>query len=51
MNSKDSKRPKSYTLLLDLEDKIDLQRSDRYAALSDISMHYTRKNIKVIPKQ
>ena len=33
-------------LLLNLSDKINLKRSDKYAALSNLSIYYTWKNIK-----
>ena len=35
-----------YRLLLNLSDKIDLKRRDKYVALSNLSIYYTRKNIK-----
>ena len=33
-------------MLLNFSDKINLKRSDRYVALSNISIYYTRKNTK-----
>ena len=33
-------------LNLNLPDKINLKRSDKYVALSNLSMYYTWKNIK-----
>ena len=46
MNSKNSKTSIPYRLLLNLTDKTNLKRSDKYVALSDLSIYYTRKNIK-----
>ena len=36
----------SHRLLLNLSDKIDLRTSDKYVALSNLSIYYTWKNIK-----
>ena len=36
MNSKNGKRSDTYRLLLNLLDKIELKRSDRYVALSNL---------------
>ena len=47
MNSGNSKTSKSYRTLLNLLDKINLQRSDKYVALSNLSIYYTLKNIKI----
>ena len=44
MNSENSKTPESYRLLLDLSDKINLSRSDKYIALSNLSTYYAWKN-------
>ena len=41
MNSKNSKKSNSHRLLLNLLDKINLKPSDKYTALSDISICYT----------
>ena len=41
MNSKNSKISEPYRLLLNLEDKINLKRSDKYIDLSNLSMFYT----------
>ena len=41
MNSKNSKTSEPYRLLLNLEDKINLKRSDKYIDLSNRSMFYT----------
>ena len=46
MNSKNSKTSEPHRPLLNLADKIDLKRSDKYVALSNLSMYYTWKNIK-----
>ena len=46
MNSKDSKTSDAHRLLLNLTDKIDLRRKDKYIALSNLSIYYTWKNIK-----
>ena len=35
-----------HRLLLNLSDKINLKRSDKYVALWNISIYYTHKNIK-----
>ena len=46
MNSENSKTSDPHRLLLNLTDKINLNRSDKYAALSSFSIYYTWKNIK-----
>ena len=46
MNSKNSKTSDLYRLLLNLKNKIDLKRKDKYIALSNLSIYYTWKNIK-----
>ena len=52
MNSKNSKTSEPHRLLINLADKTDLKRSDKYVALSNLSMYYTWKNTKkVIKKQ
>ena len=48
MNSKNSKISDPHRLLLNLTDKINLRRSDKYVALSNLSMYYTLKNIKKV---
>ena len=45
MNSKKSKTSDLRRLLLNLIDKIDLRREDKYIALSNLSIYYTWKNI------
>ena len=46
MNSKNSKISDPHRLLLNLTDKIDFRRKDKYIALSNFSIYYTWKNIK-----
>ena len=46
MNSKNSKTSDPHRLLLNLTDKIDLRRKDKYIALSNLSIYYTWKNRK-----
>ena len=46
MNSENSKTSDPQILLINLPDKINLKRSDKYVALSNLSSYYTRKNIK-----
>ena len=46
MNSENSKTSDPHRLLLNLSDKINLKRSDKYVALSNLSIYYTWKNIK-----
>ena len=41
MNSKISKISDAHRLLLNLTDKINLKRSDKYVALSNLSIYYT----------
>ena len=45
MSYKNSKTPNPHRLLLNLSDKINLKRSDKYVALSNLSIYYTWKNI------
>ena len=45
MNSKISKTSDSHRLLLNLTEKINLKRSDKYVALSNLNIYYTWKNI------
>ena len=51
MNSKNSKRSNPHRLLLNLTDKIDLRRKDKYIAFSNLSIYYTWKNIKKLYKK
>ena len=46
MDSENSKTSDPHRLLLNLTDKIDLRRKDKYIDLSNLSIYYTRKNIK-----
>ena len=46
MNSRISETSDPHRLLLSLIDKINLKRSDRYAALSNLTFYYTFKNVK-----
>ena len=46
MNSKSSITSDPHRLLLKLADVINLKRSDKYVALSNLSIYYTWKNIK-----
>ena len=46
MNSEKSKTTYTHRLLHNLTDKINLKRSDKYVALSNLSIYYTCKNIK-----
>ena len=46
MNSKNSKTSDPQRLLLNLSDKINLKRGDKYVALSNLSTYNTWKNIK-----
>ena len=43
MNSKISKTSNLHRLLLNITDKINLKRSDKYVALSSLSVYYTQK--------
>ena len=45
MNSKNSKTSDPRIVLLNLTDKIDLTRKDKYIALSNLSIYNTWKNI------
>ena len=46
MNSKNSKISDPHRRLLNFTDKINLKRSDKYVALSNLSRYYTYNNIK-----
>ena len=43
IHSKNSKTSDPHRLLVNLSDKIDLKRSDKYFALSNLNIHYTCK--------
>ena len=47
MNSNSSKTSDPHRLLLNLKDKIDLKRKDKHIALSNLSIYYTWKDIKI----
>ena len=52
MNSKNSKTSEPHRLLLNLLDKKNFKRNDKYVTLSNLSMYYTlEKYKKVIQKQ
>ena len=46
VNSKNTKISEPHRLLINHADKIDLKRSDKYVALSNLRMYCTWKNIK-----
>ena len=46
MISENSKTSNSYRLLLKLSDKLNLKRSGKYVALSNLSIYYTWQKIK-----
>ena len=46
MNSKNIKTSNPHRVVLNLIDKIILKRSDKYVALSTLSIYYTRQNMK-----
>ena len=46
MNSENSKTFDPHRVLLNLLDKINLKRSDKYVALSNLSIYNTWKNIQ-----
>ena len=50
MNSENSKTSDHHRLLLNLSGKLNLKKSDKYISiyLSNLSIHYTSKNIKKI---
>ena len=50
INSKNSKISDPHRLLLNLIDKIDLRRKNKYIALSNLSIYYTWKNTKKMYK-
>ena len=45
MNTENSKTSDPHRLLLNLADKINLKRSDKYVDLPNFSIYYTSKNI------
>ena len=50
MNSEKSKTSDLHRILLNLTDKIELRRKDKYVALSNLSVYYTWKNVKTLYK-
>ena len=46
MNSENSKASDHHGLLLNLSNKIDLRRKDKYVVLSNLSIYYIRKKVK-----
>ena len=50
MNSRNSKASGPHILLIDVSDKTNLTKSDRYIGLSILSIRYTWKNIKKLYK-
>ena len=46
INSENSRKSDRHRLLLNLSDKINLKRSVKYVALSNLSIYYTWENIK-----
>ena len=46
MSSKTSKTSDPHRILLKLTEKINLKISEKYVASSDLSICYTRKNVK-----
>ena len=50
INFKNSKTSDLDKILLNLTDKIDLRRKDKYITLSNLSISYTWKNIKKVIK-
>ena len=47
MNSENSKTPMPYVLVLKLTNKLDLRTGKKIIALSNLSIYYTWKNIKI----
>ena len=50
INSEISKTFDPHGLVLNLTDKVDLRRKDKYIAISTLSIYYTWKNIKKVYK-
>ena len=47
MNSENSKTSEQHALILKLTDKLDLRRGENNIALSNLSIYYTWKNVKI----
>ena len=50
MNSENSKTSDPHRLLLTLSGKINLKRSNKYVALSNLNINYTLENMKKLYK-
>ena len=50
VNSENSKTSDPHIRLVNLSDKINLKRREKYVALSNLSIYYTRSNIKNLYK-
>ena len=50
MNSENSKISPPHRLLINFSDKTNLKRSDKYVALSNLSIYYIWKNTKKLYK-
>ena len=50
MNSKNSKTSDPHRLIFNLINKINLKGSDKYVAMSMLSIYYTQKNMKKLYK-
>ena len=48
MNSENKEYPEPHVLILKLTDKLDLRRGEKSIALSNLSIYYTWKNIKIL---
>ena len=46
MNFKNSGKSDSHSILINITNKRNLKRSDKYVTLSNLSIYYTWKNIK-----
>ena len=46
MNSRNSKSSGAHKLLLNLKDKVNLKRRDKYVDLSNLNIHYAWANMK-----
>ena len=46
MNTENSKTNKPHRFILDLTDKLNLKKSNKNMALTNLSIYYSRKNIK-----
>ena len=46
MNAENSKTSQTHKFILNLSQRLDKRRSDKHVALQNLSIYYTRKNIK-----